>query len=423
MKKKGIDNHKEKCDIHRQKRIGEQNKRMSYIILYLSVFLFIIVGELILFLFRPNTSVWDLLIDALGNLMGVLAAFVLFDIVHEKLSKDSYAAEVSEQILETLMYHPETIELYENEQKKIFVNSFIGSIVKDENVSDMINNHLNSYLLTQEDYNTRSLMERDCRIRTSFSYRFVLETERTNAFSILRANVNKDPYFYVQEELNFSVKYLSPKGNNTNTSYVRIGLIYDNAALDKFLRGNKTEQNNEILRSCIFRENLDIEEKDKMLFRELSSDKLKLMEVARKMFRPHLTIDCFRGELTDVSIGSDQGRDYGLIFTFEVGHNTESMKHDIAMVFHIPKKWDSVLEIVLVEPTKDPKISISYNEDLMNVEMFSFLNKGESSSYENTLEDENGVYSIMLSNEWVFPISGAVFFVKRKNDCLETEDS
>jgi hypothetical protein len=29
------------------------------------------------------------------------------------------------------------------------------------------------------------------------------------------------------------------------------------------------------------------------------------------------------------------------------------------------------------------------------------------------LEEENGVYSIALSNEWVFPMSGTVFFVRK----------
>ena len=66
-----------------------------------------------------------------------------------------------------------------------------------------------------------------------------------------------------------------------------------------------------------------------------------------------------------------------------------------------------------MEPTKDPQISISYNEDAMDVEMYSFLNKGDASSYDNTLEEENGVYSIALSNEWVYPMSGTVFFIRK----------
>lgn len=59
----------------------------------------------------------------------------------------------------------------------------------------------------------KDLIEKDCRIRTAFSYRFVLDTERTSAFSELKAPIVEgiDPYFYIQEELNYKVKYLSGK--------------------------------------------------------------------------------------------------------------------------------------------------------------------------------------------------------------------
>lgn len=392
----------------------DKNRRdinKGYIILYLSVLIIIVIGEVILYNME-SFSLEELAKDIIGNLMGVLGAFLVFDIAHEKISKDSYASEVSEQILDTMMYHPEALELYENDQKKVFVNAFIESIVEDEDASEMINNHLNSYLLTKKDFEERQgLTEKDCRIRTEFSYRFVLETERTNAFSDLRAPITDyDPYFYVQEELNYKVKYLSQRGNYTDRPLVKIGFVYDNAALDRFLRGNKSEQNDELLKNCLFRECLNIEEADKRMLQEVAKDKNALIQLVKKMFRPHLTIDRCRGEVVDVNLVPG----CGLIVIFEVGHDCTAMEHSIDIIFHIPMKWNSVLEIALVEPTKEPKISLSYNEDLMDVDMYAFLNKGESSSYENTSENENGVYSISLSGEWVFPISGVVFPVKRE---------
>ncbi len=50
----------------------------------------------------------------------------------------------------------------------------------------------------------------------------------------------------------------------------------------------------------------------------------------------------------------------------------------------------------------------------MDVEMYTFLNKGETSAYENTSENENGIYSIALTEDWIFPISGVTFSVGRK---------
>jgi hypothetical protein len=400
-----------------QKKVGKKSYRRDinkgYVILYLAVFIMIIVGEIVLYNLQDKFSLSELAQNIIGNLMGVLAAFLIFDIAHEKISKDSYASEVSEQILDTLMYHPEAMELYQNDQKKVFVNAFIGSIVDDPDATEMINNHLNSYLLTEKDFSEKKdLTEKDCRIRTAFSYRFVLETERTSAFGDLCAPIvgDADPYFYVQEELNYKVKYLAQKGNYTDQHRVKIGFIYDNAALDRFLRGNKSDQNDELLKNCLFRESLDIEEVDKQMLQEHAEDKVKLIALIKKMFRPHLNIDRCRGEIVDVNVVPDSG----VIIAFQVNHDCEAMEHTIDIVFHIPKKWNTIVEVALVEPTKEPRISLSYNEDAMDVEMYSFLNKGESSSYENASENENGVFSIALSGEWVFPISGVVFPVRRE---------
>lgn len=320
------------------------------------------------------------------------------------------------------MYHPEAMELYENDQKKVFVNAFIGSIVEDPDAAEMINNHLNSYLLTAKDFEEKEgLTEKDCRIRTAFSYRFVLETTRTSAFEDLKSPIvdGKDPYFYVQEEINYRVKYLSQKGNYTDCQEVKIGFIYDNAALDRFLRENKSEQNDELLKNCLFRESLDINQEDKEMLYSLTNDKDALINLIKKMFRPHLNIDRCRGEIVDVMVVPESG----VIVVFNVEHDINAMEHDIDIVFHIPKKWNTIVEVALVEPTKEPRISLSYNEDAMEVEMYSFLNKGESSSYENTSENENGVYSIALSGEWVFPISGVVFPIRRDSKLLSKETS
>ena len=405
-----------KHDSEQQKRINKQSKKLGYILLYVIVLVLILLGEIFLFVSDPNASLMDLLKDTVGNLMGVLAAFLLFDIAHEWMSKESYASEISEQILDTLMYHPEAMELYENDQKKVFVNAFIRSIVEDPDAAEMLKNHLGTYLLTKEDFKQKaSLSAGDCRIKTAFSYRFVLETERTLAFQALRTDAERDPYFYVQEELNYTVKYLDPKGNNMNSEFVKIGLIYDNGGLDAFLRSSKNGEEREVFKNCIFREILDIVPEDKAIFHELQgSDRSgELLKLAHRMFRPHLTIDRTKGELYNVEVGNYKGRDYGLLFTFKVAHDQTASEHDVSLIFHMPKRWDSIIEVALVEPTKDPQISISYNEDAMDVEMYSFLNKGDASSYDNTLEEENGVYSIALSNEWVYPMSGSVFFVRK----------
>ena len=84
------------------------------------------------------------------------------------------------------------------------------------------------------------------------------------------------------------------------------------------------------------------------------------------------------------------------------------------MIFHIPQRWNSIIKVILPEPTKEPSISLSYNEDEVDVEMCPFMNGTELSAYEEAAEGDNGVYNMTLSGEWVFPMSGIVFPVRRK---------
>ena len=125
------------------KKLYHQDINKGYVILYLGIFIFVIVGEVILSLLGDSFSFLNLIKDVIGNLMGVLVAFLIFDIAHTKMTKDSYVREISEQILDTLRYHPEVLELYENNQKKTFVNAFIDSIVNDVDVAEMINENPN----------------------------------------------------------------------------------------------------------------------------------------------------------------------------------------------------------------------------------------------------------------------------------------
>ena len=397
------DNSQEKETI---KKLQKRNKSLGYAFLYLFVLCIIIIGEVIIFYNNPNASLWQLFQDTIGNLMGVMAAFLIFDIAHEKISKDTYATEVSEQILETMLYHPEVINLYENDQKKVLVKSFVSSVVDDdEDVIDMFDNFFDNYLLTKKDFNLETIKPSDCRVRTAFSYRFVLETGFPNAFSLIH-NSTDDDYFYVQEELNYTVKFLSDKGKNFNENKMMYGLIFEQKHLDKVFR----EREN-YFDKCIFRETLDIKDCHKEeLFKYADKPEMIL-----SMFRPYLAIDGYKSKNVEVRFIKDKDVALGLIFVFTIDYDVNKTSHDVDIIFHMPKRWNSVLQVCIVEPSKAPKISMSYDEDAMDIEMYPFLNKGDSSSYDNSLEEQNGVFSINISDEWVFPMSGVTFFVKKIN--------
>ena len=415
----------------RRNRVREGSKWNAFLVLYLAVALVsvLLLCFLYWFKYKPNESktLFDLIENVAGNLLGVLLAFLVFDCFHRKISKDAYASEVSEQLLDTLMGHPEVIRKYEDAQKKNFVRTIVESTAVDPDAAEMIQSHLNGFLLTKNDFanEKKTVSPRDCRIRPEFSYHFVLDTVRSESFKELAPLEEdaRDPYFYVQEVLHYKVRYLDPKGKNLKSKTVSMALVYDWQTLDKYLRENP--------HGCIFREYLDIEDADKNLFRQAKNNPSELLRLVQEMFRPCLVIDGKKGELKDVSVVPEsttanqplKNRDCGLLLSFEVDHDPAAMEHDIHIVFHEPKKWNDVLEVVLVEPTKAPKIWLSYEEDKMSVEMFPFLGKGDGSSYDNAHEPKNGVYGISIADEWVFPRSGVAFLVKRKTSpkALPTE--
>lgn len=426
----------------KKRKANKKNIDLSYAVVGFIVVALILLDYIILS--DTGSFSWeDFVKDTVGNLMGVLAAFLIFDIIHDKLSKDSYADEVSEQILETLLEQKGIDALDENLKRK-FVTASIQSLDSDQEAAAEISAELEKYLCEEADraqvlrhlaqYSERQKYEfvrsnvdsitndadaammihnflrnylssdNDCRIRTSFEYKFELRDRLPASFYELK---HKEDYFFVEETLTYDVKYLTEKMNNLNSNTVSIGFAYDNKNLDKFLRDSQVNQAGDPLCNCIFRESLDIDPEDMQFFADLSPEELK--EKLRLIFKPHLTIDGFAGELTGA-----HAYPYGIVAEFKVGHDTTAMSHTVDMIFDMPKRWHGILEVALVEPTKKPRITLSYSGDTMDIEMYSFLDRGDDTSYENTHIDDIGIYRIILNNTWVYPVSGVVFTIDKK---------
>ena len=375
--------------------------------------------------------------------MGVLAAFLIFDIIHDKLSKDSYAEEVSEQILDTLL-DQDGIDALDNDVKRKFISASIKSIDADKKAAAEISAQLDQYLKdrseiaivldhidmykTKQKYqfvenNVKAIVSDkdaaamvqyflknyldsalDCRIVTNFEYNFVLRKLPGDNFLQLK---HREEYYLVEETLTYHIKYLTEAVNNTKDHVVSFGFAYNNKSLDKFLRDRQLNQAGDPLSSCIFRESLDIDPEDMKYFSDLSPEQLK--KEFQRMFKMHLTIDGRAGEIIGVKT-----YDYGVVVEFLIGHDGQKMDHDINMAFAMPKKWHGQLLVTILEPTHNPRISLNYEGETMLVEMFSFLDKGDDTSYENTHTEDIGIYRIVLNDTWVYPVSGVLFTIDKK---------
>lgn len=207
---------------------------------------------------------------------------------------------------------------------------------------------------------------------------------------------------YNQEKLYYKIKYLSEKANNTRTNYIRLGFSFHNSDLDNALRERSSLDNFLTIAfsvsSSIFFPRMYRSSAQPLPTSRSSSSYL------RSICRSTASADNWRMSSSATWVWC----------VFKVDHDPTDLEHMIRIIFHMPCVWNSPLEVALVDPVRAPKISLSYPEDIMQVDMFSFLSKGEESSLEVAHEQLNGIYDIALSIDWVYPISGMIFTVNRK---------
>ncbi len=378
----------------------KQNKRKKYVegtlsatvVLILVAVILVVVGYFYLFL-KNGYTIDELIDNIVGNLIGVLAAFLLFDILYNKMTQDAYAKETSQQITKTLIGDPDTLDAFSDEDKMHLCVSTIRSITKDEDAVSMMTGNMGKYFDKV----------RLSRIRKHFNYSINLTTEFPHEYNDL-PGVKDNEYFYVQEKLDYDVKYLSGKDKNLSTNEVRIGFSFDKRFLDAGLL--ETSEDEEFAR-CIFNENLEISKKAITYIKGLSGD--ELYTLIKNTFNVVVRIDGNQGDLKKVDI-----RERGIIAIYNVDYLTDKDEHSVRILFHMPKLWNSIFEVVLVDPTKDPKVLFDYMPNKMDVTMYSYLNKGEESN-EGAYEQQNGLYDIDIKDEWIFPKSGIVFYVRKKS--------
>ena len=360
-------------------------------ILVLIALILVILGYSFLKIYY-RYGISDLVSDVVGNLIGVLAAFLLFDILYNQLTQDAYTKETSQQITKTLMGDPATLDAFSDEDKQAFLVSTIKSLMRDEDAVDMIVGNMKKYFAGAK----------NARIRKSFDYTITLTSEFPKAY-LNFPGVTDGEYFYVQENLNYEVKYLSGSDENLCHKDVKIGFSFDKRSLDSGLLESESDPE---FAKCIFNESLEITREAINYLRGLSESELKT--VFDNLFTAVLKVDGKTGTLDKVTV-----RDGGIVATYKIDYETNKDEHSIRVIFHMPRLWDSIFEVTLVDPTKDPKVMFDYMPEKMDVTMYSYLNKGNESN-DGAYEQQNGLYDIAIKDEWIYPKSGIVFFVKKK---------
>ena len=377
----------------------KQNSKITWTataMCFLVAFTIIILGYTYMIITDPNYGFRDFVDSIVGNLIGVLAGFCVFDILYNKLTQDAYAKETSQQITKTIMGDPETLDAFSDNDKKNFLKSTLVSMVRDEDAVDLLTTNMSKYFDGA----------RSSRIRKMFDYTITLDDVLSPEYGKKEfPGWDDNSYFFLDEELKFTVKYLSKLDVNYTGEDICIGFAYDKKSLDSGLLEDGTDAD---FSKCIFNEDLVITPEAVKFINRLDEEKVR--DVINDLFVPTLWVDGDGGREEDlVEVERKQN---GLIFKFKLDYDRTANEHSVRVYFKMPRLWDHIFEVTLVDPTKNPHIKLKYKSD-MDVTMYSYLNKDDQSNVGAYITRAD-LYEISIKDEWIYPKSGVLFHIKRK---------
>lgn len=383
-----------------EKRKGIKGAWPATVICFLVAAIVIIIGYTILSIFR-DYKILDFIDSVVGNLIGVFGGFCIFDILYNKLTQEEQTRETSQQITRTLMGEPEILDAFEDEDKKNFLKSTIISLVKDEDAVDMLVTNLEKYF---DDVS-------GARIRKMFDYVINLDPVLTQEYIDAGfPGAQEGKYYLIDEEFKFTVKYLAQIDSIYSDEYVKIGFAYDKRSLDAGLLETGRDAD---FAECIFNEDLVVEPEAIEFINSIPADKVN--DTINSLFMPILRIDNSEDD-EDKKVLEVERKTNGLIFKFKLDYDRSDgvNEHSVSIYFKMPRVWNSLFEVTLVDPTKEPHIKLKYKSG-MEVGMYSYLNK-ESQANSGACIRRAGLYDIAIKNEWIYPKSGVVFSIKKKEE-------
>ena len=188
---------------------------------------------------------------------------------------------------------------------------------------------------------------------------------------------------------------------------VHIGFAYDKKGLDGGLL--ETGEDADFTKS-IFNEDLVIEQEAIDFINQIPQNQIK--DVIKSLFMPILRIDNSEDD-EDNDLFEVERKTNGIVLKFKIdyNHGEDVKEHLVSLYFKMPRMLDTIFEVTLVDPTREPHIKLKYKPG-MDVKMYSYLTK-EKQSNAGTCIQRAGIYDIAVKDEWIFPKSGVIFNVKK----------
>lgn len=225
-------------------------------------------------------------------------------------------------------------------------------------------------------------------VRTKFRY----EIDINEGFRFRGLDIDEDKYYELSESLAYSKKFL--KGAPDKVFWLSFVTNLDE--LDSALRDE----------NFFFSENLLMDRKDVKLLSALTDEEKE--EFYLSTMRAKININ---GEvLSPVKVLIDES---GVFAKYEMTEEVlnASDTFDVKIRFRIPQRdSDGYFFASISEPTYSPFVRFSYPEDAYELTMIPFLNRSVTAKDTKIFD---GVRELSVENEWVLPVSGAIFLIKK----------
>ena len=203
--------------------------------------------------------------------------------------------------------------------------------------------------------------------------------------------IDKDFNFRLSERLTYSKVFRVDKPGSGDPFWISFstGLT----ELDEELRDEK----------FFFSENLMIDTEDMRKISDLDEEGKR--SFYHSVMNVQIVINDKRLEPSEIVINEG-----GIFGRYDMPDELEEII-DVSIKFKIPQKYNNSFFFACIsEPTYSPNICVEYDEYDFNVEMIPFLTRSLTTKDTRALD---GVCELNVDNEWIMPISGAIFLIDK----------
>lgn len=320
----------------------------------------------------------------LYSLNSVLATdigrFSIQDLRRFLIGKPSGVSKLYEGRLREISSSVSAIDAISDDVKRETLKAMLYSLVKENN-AEMVYSMIKPYV--NSDYN----------LRLKFDYRISLE--RGFDFQSF-ANIRSDKYYKLKERFTYVKKFIVDTPSNEFWIKFDTGL----ADLDDSLHNEKV----------LFSEDFSIESIDLEKIIAIPED--KRLEFIEKVLKVQLVINTKKLRPEEIIFSTS-----GLHLKYSVDNIGELMNFKLSFVMPFNKNTRFFFASIS-EPTYSPKVIFQFESEYFDVKMIPFLSQNVLSKDAMAIDGE---CEFSIDDEWVLPMSGAVFIITLDEENVECE--